>query len=203
MTVRHSVQRLVQLGLVHAHVGSGTYVTEAKIHQQLQELTGFTEDMTDRGLKPGSIVVRATTTKPTKEIAALLEIAPAEDIHVLERVRLAEGEPIALEAAHIHAEGYPNLLETHNFAKESLYDVLRTAYDRHLIYANQQIGARLPTPHEQTHLGITAKMPVLSLTRVTYDRDERPVEAVKSAYVGSKFQLSTTLRVGNPGGFAQ
>ncbi len=49
MTVRQALTEMIREGILYTQVGKGTYVSEAKIKQELQTLTGFTQDMAARG----------------------------------------------------------------------------------------------------------------------------------------------------------
>lgn len=194
MTARLALQLLMQDGLIHSRVGKGTFVSQPKINQELSMLIGFTEDMGRRGIVATSRVLDAGPRKADAETAPQLQVALNTAIYVLRRVRLANGEPLALEIAHLNPTLCPNLLEGRDFTVLSLYRVLRESYGLRLLQAEQVIAARLPDAQECDALGIGSREPVLSQTRTTYDDQQRPVEFVRSVYIGSAFQLRTTLR---------
>jgi GntR family transcriptional regulator len=194
MTARLALQLLSQDGLIHSRVGKGTFVSQPKINQELSMLIGFTEDMGRRGMMAASRVLDAGQRKADAEVAPQLQIDPGTTLYVLRRVRLANGEPLALETAHLNRTLCPNLFEGRDFAVLSLYRVLRESYGLRLLRAEQVIAARLPDAQECEALGIGSREPVLSQTRTTYDDQQRPVEFVRSVYIGSAFQLRTTLR---------
>ena len=79
------------------------------------------------------------------ELARLLDIQPDTDVVVLKRVRLSDNQPIAIETSNIIAQCCPNILDQHDFAQESLYEVLRQEYGVHLTYAEQSFEA--PSSH--------------------------------------------------------
>mgnify|MGYP005849407643 CR=1 FL=1 len=59
MTARQALQLLIQQGYADSRVGKGTFAALPKIRQELTELTGFSEEMSRRGMQPSSRVLRA------------------------------------------------------------------------------------------------------------------------------------------------
>ncbi len=197
MTARQALQLLQQSGFSRRQVGKGTYASRPQIDQELRELTSFTEDMAGRGLRPRSRVLRAAILPADAETAAHLQANAGEEIVLLQRVRLAADKPVALETAHLLHRLCPGILAAHDFAVESLYHVLQEDYGLHLVWARQVIGARMPDRTERSALELAARVPVLSLLRVTFSPEDRPIEFVRSCYHSERFQLRTVLREPN------
>ena len=102
MTVRTEVDRLVTEGALYRLHGRGTFVAEPRVAQAVL-FSSFTEDMRARGMRPGSIVRSQELIEATRFLATTLEIAPGAPVAQLERVRTADGTPMALERAHVPA----------------------------------------------------------------------------------------------------
>ncbi len=192
MTARQALQELIQDGLAYSRVGKGTFVCPPKI--DLTVLTSFSEESRQRGMTPGSRVLKAALAPADAATARWLQIAPGTEIVVLTRLRLANDRPLAIETAHLDHRLCPAILDRHDFARESLYEVLRQQYGWVMVWADQIIEARQPT-HEECHLlEMDRQIPVLGLTRVTYDRQDRPIEFVTSVYRGDQYRLHAVLR---------
>ena len=195
MTARQALQQLVQNGLAYSQVGKGTFVRVPKINQELRELTSFTEEMDRRGAITSSRVLMAQVAPANATVAEHLQIAPESQVVILQRVRLADNQPLALETSHLNALRCPSILQDHDFSQQSLYHVLREIYGIRIVWANQWIESRLPNQHECDSLNIMPQMPILDLTRVTYNDGDEPIEFVRSAYIGERYTLRTTLRM--------
>jgi GntR family transcriptional regulator len=194
MTARQALRLLVQDGVINARVGKGTFVQRPHFDQELRDLTSFTDDMRRVGARPASRVVLAEVGPADGEVAAHLEVDAGREVVRLQRVRLADGEVIALERAYIPHALCPGILEANNFARQSLYSALRDQYGLRLVWASEVITARMPDEEERAALELAEGVPVLGMKRVTYDEHDRPVEYVRSCYHSQRYQLRTVLR---------
>lgn len=192
MTVRQALDALNQAGLIYGKVGKGTFISEPKIDQQLVKLTGFSEEMQRRGQAPSSRVLKAATITATKDVASALQIEIKTRVFSLVRVRLANGAPLAVEYGYLPAHLCPDLL-THNFSRESLYDVLQNQYGWHLVRAQQTVEARLATDEELKLLELKRPAPILAMERVTMVEQGFPIEYVRSAYRGDRYKFNALL----------
>ncbi len=194
MTARQALQALAQEGLTQSRVGTGTFVRSPKLDQELWTLTSFSEEMWRRGMTPSSRVRRADIIPATPDIAEKLDIRNGEEIARLDRVRLANDCPIAIEICHLPHDICPGILERNDFSRVSLYKVLRQDYGLLTVWADQTIQAGLSNEDERRALGLDESVPVLRLSRVTYDDHDRPIEYVRSVYRGDEYQLHAVLR---------
>jgi GntR family transcriptional regulator len=189
MTVRGAVGRLAQQGLVHRAQGQGTFVSEPRLAQPTT-LTSFTEDMTARGLRPGSIVLAKEVLPAPGPIALRLEVPEGEPIVRIERIRSGDDEPIALERSHLPARRFPGLEEV-DLVEGSLYGTLAEVYGCEPASSEQRIAA-VGLSHLEAHLlHAEEDMPALRIERVTRDREGHPIEFVRSVYRGDRFELHT------------
>jgi GntR family transcriptional regulator len=194
MTARQALRELIQDGLAYSRVGKGTFVSPPKIDQDLRALTSFSEECRQRGMTPASRVLKSALAAADAGVARWLQIPAGAEVAILTRLRLANAKPLAIETAHLDHRLCPGILDKHNFARESLYEVLRQEYGWALVWADQIIEARQPTRDESELLELDRPIPVLSITRVTYDQQDRPIEFVTSVYRGDQYHLHAVLR---------
>ncbi len=192
MTARQALRELAIEGLLRREPGRGTFVAEPKIEHGLTRLTGFTEDMKARGLKPGAKVVRLALIKSSLRAAQALQISPDKNIVLVERLRLAGGRPIALETSYLYFNGVEDLLNE-DLENQSLYQLLSEKYHITPARALQKIGADLCSRREQDLLQIPEGAPVLRNKRITYEQWGRPFEYTESAYRGDRYVFQVEL----------
>ena len=192
MTARQALNELLSDGLVRRVQGRGTFVAELKVIQHLTRLTGYTEDMAKRGLRSGARVLQLAEIEASDRVAEALAVELGVSIVFLERLRLAEGTPMAIETSHIHFDGVQELLEE-DFENDSLYRILSEKYDVVPTRAEQQMEAALCSQRWQELLELQAGAPVLEMRRTTFDQHGRPVEYVESVYRGDRYAFYIEL----------
>lgn len=196
MTVRMALRHLAERGMIEARVGQGTFVGAPVIQQQLSTLTGFTEEMERQGRRAGSIVTEASRRAPSAEASQALEMAPGAEVWHITRIRLADGEPVAIETTEVVADATPGLLEKADFGRASLYAVLKDQFGLRPATAEQTLAAAAADPAVAVPLGIAVGAPLLRLTRLTRDAGGRPFEHVRSFYRGDAFVMKVRLELG-------
>ena len=75
----------------------------------------------------------------------------------------------------------------------SLYQVLRDHFGVELGHADQTIETALASPEEADLLGSDTGLPMLLLTRHSFDTGGRPVEWVRSVYRGDRYKFVARL----------
>jgi GntR family transcriptional regulator len=193
MTVRQALTEMIREGILYTQVGKGTYVNDSKIKQELQTLTGFSQDMSARGTAASGQVLEARVIPATLALAAIFSVPMNTEIVLLSRLRLSDDNPLAIEEAYIRHQICPGIL-AYDFSKESLYNVLATQYNTILVRAEQTMEAGLATSTEAELLQITPPSPVLRIERLSYNEQHTLVEYVRSTYRGDRYKFHTTLQ---------
>ncbi len=193
MTVRRAFERLVAEGLVEQRQGSGTYVKGRPLEQYIDRVLGFADEARVLGFEAGTKLLQAKVLPADEHLAAQLGVSAGAPILSLVRLRTADGEPLALQEANLHPDLRSLDLDKLH-ALGSLYRTLEAQFGLTPIRARQTIGARQPTSHESSVLGISREVPVMSLERTTYDAQDRAFEFTRSAYRGDMYRLALDLR---------
>lgn len=191
-TVRQALQELVIEGRLERIQGKGTFVAKPKVAQALQ-LTSYTEDMRAQGLKPASQLLDVGYITADDRLAGLLDMKPRGRVLRVERLRLASGEPMAIETTHLSAKRFPALRRSLS-KYGSLYTALAEVYDVRLGEAEETIETALATPREAGLLGTDTGLPMLMLSRHSVDTTGEPVEWVRSIYRGDRYKFVARLR---------
>ena len=186
ITVRQAVAELVQEGYLERYPGRGTFVTEPRIEQRISRLTGFTQDMEARGKHPGAKVLQFEIVKPPFILPWAHRLRDEENLILLKRLRLADGEPLAVEISHLSYSLCAGILEE-NLEDRSLYALLEETCDIIPSRAGQQWTAVACPMEEAKLLHIRRGAPVLHIYRSTYNQHDQPFEWVESYYRGDKY----------------
>ena len=103
VTVRKATQAMVEDGLITQRQGSGSFVSPKtrKVEQSLSRLTSFTEDMQRRGFDSVSKWLERGIFLPAPEEVVALALGPNESVSRIARLRLAAGQPMAIERASL------------------------------------------------------------------------------------------------------
>ena len=187
VTVRKGIEQLVGEGLLFRKQGSGTFVAP-RIEAPGSRLSSFSDETRARGEAPGVVWINKTYAHPTEEEATALCIGATARVARLGRVRLAAGEPLAIEHAVIPAEFLPDLDDL----GDSLYQALETHGFRPTS-GTQRVRASLATPTEAGILSVRQNSEVLRIERLTRIPDGRFVEFTRSVYRGDRYEFVTPL----------
>jgi GntR family transcriptional regulator len=190
-TVRKALDELAGRGLVAPRHGSGTFVASARLEQPLARLSSFSEDMRARGRAPGFAWVERGVAAPSPEEAVALGLTSGEQVARFVRVRLADGEPLAVERAAVAARHLPDPLAVGG----SLYAALR-ARGLEPARALQRLRAAAAGAADAALLGVAPGDPVMATVRHGYLADGRPVEFTRSVYRGDRYDFVAEMRRG-------
>jgi DNA-binding GntR family transcriptional regulator len=169
----------------------GTQVAAARFRRPV-ELTSLADDLAKHGREPGTRVLEHAVVPAGPLVATAMEIPEDTLVVRLRRLRLADGEPLAVMTNYLPVADAPSAEE---LATTGLYDALRSRGRRpHL--ARQQIGARLATAAEARMLTESPRCAVLTMQRTAWDADGAVIEHGSHVYRASRYQFDTTLFAG-------
>ena len=188
-TMRRAIAYLVDRGLLVRKRGVGTQVIHAKVRRQV-ELTSLYDDLAKAHRDPSTRVLSFAVEPVPDALAAELGIPAGTDIYVIERLRYADAEPLALMRNHVPAGLLP--LTQQDLETYGLYNLLR-GNGVNLRIAKQSIGARAATAAEARALGESKGAPLLTMQRAAYDDHGRAVEHGDHVYRASRYSFDLTL----------
>lgn len=193
MTLRKALNQLVEDGVLNSSHGRGWYVAKAQAadREWPSNLESFSETAARMGLTASSRVLTAHARPANLDEAEDLGIAPGTPLFRLERVRLLDGVPIALDLTRIAASLVPDLGE-HDFSSESFYDSLAAA-GVEPARANSTIEAREADAYTAEQLNLAVGKPVLVMHQVAVDAADRPLFTSVISYVGERYRLRTSF----------
>jgi GntR family transcriptional regulator len=117
--------------------------------------------------------------------AEALGISPDDPVVYLERVRMADGEPLLLERARLPAQRFPGLL-AFDFERRSLYDILGERYATRIVRARETVEPVMLRRREAELLALPTRALALQIDGVAYASDGSPVEVARSFVRGDR-----------------
>jgi GntR family transcriptional regulator len=174
MTVRQALQTLEARGLLRRAIGrsGGSFVARPKVQRDLGTFSGLSEQLARQGVVAGARVVSALEHDTAIEIV---------------RVRLADGEPFALERSSFPAARFRGLLDLD--LTGSLYDLLDEHFDAAPVRAVERIEPVLADSEEAAALGLRVGAPLMLVDRVAYDDEGRAVETARDVFRGDRTRI--------------
>ena len=193
MTARNAMQRLADDGLVERVPGRGTFSVAAPSHRHADRLMAFSHEMARLGRTPSSRLLERDIRPSTPDQAMALGLRATEPVVMVRRLRLADGEPTALETA-VLVRRTADVVLAADLEHGSLHEALSAA-GLHLRRGNATITAEAATPEDVRLLGVGRGSPLLVERRVIADAGGRPVEATESRYPGDRYALDVRFEV--------
>ena len=191
LTLRAALDELSREGYVVRRRGSGTFVSEPKIAQELT-MTSFTEDMRRRGMEPGSHTLSLEVVPAGARLGRFLHVSPSERIVDAKRLRLADHESMAIETLHVREALVPGLKQA-DLEGKSFYQLLRDRFGIVIAGGMQTIEPTVTNEEESAALGVPLHSPAFLFERVTHSESNEIVEFVHSIYRGDRYRLVTDL----------
>jgi GntR family transcriptional regulator len=193
-TIRQAVGILIRQGYLYREHGRGTFVSPQKLQKGITELTSFTEDMRNRGLEPGQIILEIGGIKPSRKVLQQLELPPdTESIFHIERIRLANSQPMGLQVSYLALAKDQVITREELEENGSLYNILREKYNIVPTEAEETLEVTLATYREAALLQVKEGSPLLLSQRTLWSQNRRAIEYVKILYRGDRYKYYVKL----------
>lgn len=175
-TVRKALMRLEADNRLVRRQGVGTFVAR---HSREQALFRFFHivDFEDRRLNPTSKVLSKRIVRAKADQAARLSIAPGDELHTIVRVRYLNNLPAIFERVFVPVELMPDLsVDEGKEMSDEMYVIYQERFGISIARVSERLGAVTASAEEARHLKLDAGAPLLDISRVAFDVNDRAVE---------------------------
>jgi GntR family transcriptional regulator len=192
MTVRQALVALQQEGMIYSVQGVGTFVADRRMSKKLT-FVSFTQEVQERGMVPGSKIISAIkTTIKDQQVAQDMQLAIGDFVYRIERVRLADKVPMALEDSIISAELMPGLLDLN--LEGSLYEIFKDNYEKPVTRAECIVSPTNLTRRQAELLDTEVKSAALNFQVIAYDSRGRTIERCNSLKRGDRYDFKYSVQ---------
>jgi GntR family transcriptional regulator len=157
-TVREAVRRLQVSGLLERQRGRGTRLVRPVLEQPVNALYSLARTVSAHGMSERSEVRAAERQKAPEDAAAHLNLRPGAPVLFLERLRLADEEPLSLERSWMPwAVAAPLLRHRPELERGPIYQTLAARCGVRITSAKERISPIIPPPADRQLLDLPAR----------------------------------------------
>jgi len=195
MTVRQALSELVKDGLIIRKRAKGSFVAKSRREVPLVRdvLRSFTEEATRYGRHLETRILAQETVPAEGRVAQELQVLSGTRVVMIHRLRILDGEPIALETSYLLHDRFP-LLAKLDLTDASVYRTLKEKYGIVPWESLDSYAAGPPTPAENKALCLEPGAAVWHCQRTSFDGDECVIEYTESTFRLDRFRFTTRRR---------
>ena len=183
-TVREALRRLREEGVVVSERGRGSHLASSRFEQPLGAMYSLFEAIESQDIEQRSEVRRLERTRDPG-VAEQLGLEVDAELIVVERLRLAGGEPLALDTAWLPASVAAPLLDA-DLTRTALYAELARSCGVRVDAGRERIAPVVPTDAECELLGLAPGSAAFRVRRQASAGD-RTVEVRETLVRGDRY----------------
>jgi GntR family transcriptional regulator len=195
-TVREALKLLEEERLVLCRHGVGRFVAPGAsgvLSEGIERLQSVTEMADGLGISIATNVLTLHEELPEASVQRHLDLEAGMAVVVLERVRLADGDPIIYSVDVFPRALVQGSLQPECFAG-SLLAVMEGQWNTWLAYSKAVISAVTLEDELSARIGVPGCAPWVLLEQVNYDAQDRPVLYSRDYHRGDRFQFHVLRR---------
>ncbi len=191
MTIRQSIEDLMDEGLLYRRHGVGTFVAFPRLQRDQTRLNSFFDKAEAQGVQVEVKLLSRKVTRASSKIAAALDIPAGSQVVRLKTLRCLGGMPVTLHDTHIPCQLFSNLVNEGDEVEDLWALFTRAGYP--VKRAIQKVEARQAPKEVARLLNIEGGLPVLFKERTVYAQDGTPVEFTYCYNRGDMYSLTVAL----------
>ncbi|TVQ64853.1 MAG: GntR family transcriptional regulator [Balneolaceae bacterium] len=192
VTIRRALQSLEGESIIYRCQGLGSFVSENRATHNLIRLTDFNEDMIRAGLTPSSQVKKFEMTEAQEWLAAQLQLDEGCKVLQIDRLRFANGEPIAYDCTWLPVF-YGQLLNEEALEDSTIYKILEKEYNIPVTKGSYRMSAEVADEQMAAELNVPVNTPLFLIDRLSYTLGGKPLYYQKRFYRNDRVIYEMTL----------
>ena len=191
MTIRESIEDLVDEGLLYRRHGVGTFVAYPHLQRDHTRLTSFFDKAENEGVQVQAQLLKLEVIPAKPRVAGALDIPVGSHVIRVKTLRCANGVPITVHDAYMPHKLFPTLVNE-NLEVQHLWTLFEKAGYR-VKRAIQKLEAREASKDVANLMKIREGAPILFKERTVYADDGTPVEFTYCYNRGDIYSLTVAL----------
>lgn len=192
MTLRQALDLLERDGLITRRHGRGTFVASPTIDYDILQLRAFAGDLTARGDKVDTKILRTRFVRSDQRAAQALGLSSGSVVFALERLRLVERRPTSYQWSLLPAEIGREVARA-DLALHSLRYILRFKLGIEVTNARETVSAVRLGSREAGVLECRAGAPAFRSERVSFAADGRSIVFDRVFIPGDRFRITREI----------
>ncbi|WP_419742542.1 GntR family transcriptional regulator [Paraclostridium dentum] len=164
MTVRSALNNLVKDGYITRQRGVGSIVLANKVYDNISAVSGFTEEMENKGYKVSNILEELNVIEADEELMNKLNLTEKENVWEIKRIRLANDKKISYMETYMPVKLFPNLKKSH--CEGSLYNYVEEFCGYKIAISEREVSSVLANDELANLLGLTKPEALLYISQV-------------------------------------
>ncbi|WP_195854444.1 GntR family transcriptional regulator [Aerococcus tenax] len=195
-TVRQALTELLGMGYIYKRHGLGSFVADrSKQRNNLAESYSFTESMKKLGKNPSTKILYFNKERANYILTKKLGFHTGEYFYRIDRLRLADDEPMIVETTYLPVAIFPGLNQD-MLNKHPLYDIFSQYFNQRVFQAKEVITAAIMDGKEAQILEDEVGNPCLKIERRSYNSAAQLIEYTVSIARADQFSYHLNFNNG-------
>ncbi|MEW6508049.1 MAG: GntR family transcriptional regulator [Bacteroidota bacterium] len=188
-TAKQAIADLVAEGMLYRVQGKGTFVAEKKVFKGLTDAYSFSAEFKSNGMNFTTKVIVAEEIFESKTALEYLKLKESTELYRIQRLRLMNDIPVALQTSYIPKFFCPDLLK-HDLSNNSLFDILKEHYHLKFSYFTENLTCVKADQYSADLLKVKKGSPLFLVTRKTFTKNDEIIEVARSFMPGDRCEFS-------------
>jgi GntR family transcriptional regulator len=195
ITVRQAIAGMIHDGQLVRKQGKGTFVARHKVNQGLSRIVTFRRTVLDIGMNPSTRILSRGLLPADLEVANVLKLPDAGQVLRLVLLGRGDDQPLVVYESFfppaigrkMAAEAEARERRNRPFSSYDLYGRRTGVIPARVSQALEAVAA---DDHQARLLDVPPGTPLLRVTSIFTDREERPLELRRALYRGDFYKFS-------------